>query len=151
MPNIRYKSSHYLFILLPVCLIWTEHVMSIYIVIGQCAPIGQSINSNSDEVGSLNFPSKRVEIITFCYHKLWYGQHEFASERRSSNSILFRMDMIKGTGSRLSACSLIKLLFLNLLSILLVNNPTHMYLSDLRVYFKVEVYFRGTWSRMEEY
>ena len=26
-----------------------------------------------------------------------------------------------------------------------------MYLSDLRVYFKVEVYFRATWSRMEEY
>ena len=26
-----------------------------------------------------------------------------------------------------------------------------MYLSDLRVYFKVEVYFRVTWSRMEEY
>ena len=26
-----------------------------------------------------------------------------------------------------------------------------MYLSDLRVYFKVEVYFRVTWSRMGEY
>ena len=26
-----------------------------------------------------------------------------------------------------------------------------MYLSDLRVYFKVEVYFRVTWSGMEEY
>ena len=26
-----------------------------------------------------------------------------------------------------------------------------MYLSDLRVYFKEEVYFRVTWSRMEEY
>ena len=25
-----------------------------------------------------------------------------------------------------------------------------MYLSDLRVYFKVEFYFRITWSRMEE-
>ena len=25
-----------------------------------------------------------------------------------------------------------------------------MYLSDLRVYFKVDVYFRVTWSRMEE-
>ena len=44
----------------------------------------------------------------------------------------------------LSACSLIKLLFSNLLLILSVNNPTHMYLSDLRVYFKVEVYFRVT-------
>ena len=32
-----------------------------------------------------------------------------------------------------------------------VNNPTHIYLSDLRVYCKVEVYFRVTWSRMEEY
>ena len=51
---------------------------------------------------------------------------------------------LKGTGSRLSACSLIKLLFSNLLLILSVNNPTHMYLSDLRVYFKVEVYFRVT-------
>jgi len=26
-----------------------------------------------------------------------------------------------------------------------------MYLSDLRVYFKVDVYFRVTWSRMEEW
>ena len=25
-----------------------------------------------------------------------------------------------------------------------VNNPTHVYLSDLRVYFKLEVYFRVT-------
>ena len=48
--------------------------------------------------------------------------------------------MIKGTGSRLSACSLLKLLPSNLLLILSVNNPTHMYLSDLRVYFKVELY-----------
>ena len=51
---------------------------------------------------------------------------------------------IKGTGSRLSAYSLIKLLLSNLLLILSVNNPTHMYLSDLRVYFKVELYFRVT-------
>ena len=47
----------------------------------------------------------------------------------------------KGTGSRLSACSLlnsrIKLRFSNLLLILSINNPTHTYLSDLRVYFKV--------------
>ena len=50
----------------------------------------------------------------------------------------------KGTGSQLSACSLIKLLFSNLLLILLVNNPTHMYLCNLRVYLKVEVYFRVT-------
>ena len=40
-----------------------------------------------------------------------------------------------GTGSQLSACSLIELLFANLLLILSVNNPIHMYLSDLRVYF----------------
>ena len=53
----------------------------------------------------------------------------------------------KGTGSLISACSLIKLLFSNLLLIVSVNNPTHMYLSDL----KVEVYFRVTWSRMKEY
>ena len=32
-----------------------------------------------------------------------------------------------------------------------VNNFTHMYLSDLRVYFKVQVCFKKTWSRMEEY
>ena len=49
-----------------------------------------------------------------------------------------------GTGSRLTACSLIKLLFSNLLLILSVNNPTHMYLCNLRVYFKEEVYFRVT-------
>ena len=53
---------------------------------------------------------------------------------------------IKGTGSRLCAWSLIKLLFSNLLLIVLVNNPTHMYLNNLRVYFKVEVYFRVTRS-----
>ena len=47
---------------------------------------------------------------------------------------------LKGTGSRLRACSLMKLLLSNLLLILSVNNPTHMYLSDLRVYFKVELY-----------
>ena len=51
---------------------------------------------------------------------------------------------LKGTGSRFSACSLIKLRFSNLLFILSVNNPTHMYLSELRVSFKVEVYFRVT-------
>ena len=44
-----------------------------------------------------------------------------------------------------------KLLISNSLLILSVNNPTHMYVSDLRVYFKVELYFRVTWSRMEEY
>ena len=54
---------------------------------------------------------------------------------------------VKRTGSRLSTCSLIKLLFSKLLFILSVNNPTHMYLSDLRVHFKVEVYFRVTRSR----
>ena len=41
---------------------------------------------------------------------------------------------IKGTGSWLSACSLIKLLLSNLLLILSLNNLTHMYLSNLRVY-----------------
>ena len=46
---------------------------------------------------------------------------------------------------------LIKLLFSKLLFMLSVNNPTHMYLSELRVYFKVEVYFIVTRSRMEEY
>ena len=52
--------------------------------------------------------------------------------------------LFKGTGSRFSACSLTKLLFSHLLLILSVNNPTHMYLGDLRVYFKVEVHFRVT-------
>ena len=33
-----------------------------------------------------------------------------------------------------------KLLFSNLLLILLVNNPTHMYLINLSVYFKAELY-----------
>ena len=47
---------------------------------------------------------------------------------------------LKGTGSRLSACSLIKLLLFNLLLILSVNNPTHAYPSDLRAYFKEEFY-----------
>ena len=57
----------------------------------------------------------------------------------SSSSFLSRFQR---TGSRISACLLIELLFFNLLLILSVNNPTHMYLSDLRVYFKVEVHFR---------
>ena len=35
-------------------------------------------------------------------------------------------------------------LFSNLLFIRSVSNPTHMYLSELIVYFKVEVYFRVT-------
>ena len=37
-----------------------------------------------------------------------------------------------------------KLLFSNLLLILLVNNANHMHLRDRRMYFKVEVYFRVT-------
>ena len=65
-----------------------------------------------------------------------------------SKSLLFiktkKVVDIKGTGSRLSACSLIKLLLSNLLYILSVNYPTHMYLSEIRVYFKVELYFRVT-------
>ena len=60
------------------------------------------------------------------------------------NHIRSHSARVKGTGSRLRACSLIKLLLSNLLLILSVNNPTHMYLSDLRVYFKVELYFRVT-------
>ena len=51
----------------------------------------------------------------------------------------------QGTGSQLSACSWIKFFFFfNLLLVLSVNNPTHMYLSDLWMYFKVQVYFRVT-------
>ena len=63
----------------------------------------------------------------------------------------FVPDFFIGTGSWFSACLLIKLLFSNLLLIPSVNNPTQMYLSLFRVYFKVEVYFRVTWSRMEEF
>ena len=62
----------------------------------------------------------------------------------STPSYMTCISKLKGTGSRFSACSLIKLHFSNLLLILSVNNPTHMYLSDLRVYFKVEVYFTVT-------
>ena len=58
---------------------------------------------------------------------------------------------LKGTGSRLSGCSLIKLLFSNLLLILSVNNRTHMHLSGLRVYLKVEVYFKKTLSTIKKY
>ena len=47
---------------------------------------------------------------------------------------------LKGQVHGLSACSLIKLLLSNLLLILSLNNLTHMYHSDLRVYFKVELY-----------
>ena len=47
---------------------------------------------------------------------------------------------VKGTGSWLSASSLIKFLLSNFLLVLSVNNPSHMYLSDVRVYFKVELY-----------
>ena len=50
---------------------------------------------------------------------------------------------VKGTGSRLSACSLIKILFSNLFLILSYNNATHIYL-----YFKLQVYFRVKWSRI---
>ena len=55
---------------------------------------------------------------------------------------------LKGTGSQFSASSLIKLLFSNLSLILLTYISA---ISDLRVYFKVEVYFKVTWSGMEEY
>ena len=67
-----------------------------------------------------------------------FSAHASKSENLGNPSLL----VVKGTGSRLRACSLIKLLLSNLLLILSVNNPTHMYLSDLRVYFKVELYFR---------
>ena len=63
---------------------------------------------------------------------------------------LIREGRLKETGLQFSACSLIKLLFSNLLLILSGNNPIHMYLGDFRVYFKVEVYFRVTWSRFRK-
>ena len=47
---------------------------------------------------------------------------------------------LKGQVHGLSACSLIKLPLSNSLLILSLNNLTHMYRSDLRVYFKVELY-----------
>ena len=83
-------------------------------------------------------------------HTFWSGTYLYGLYRgvlwKDIQSIY-----VKGTGSPSSACSLIKLLFSNLLLILLVNNPSRMYLSYLREYFKGEVYFRVTWSRMEEY
>ena len=48
---------------------------------------------------------------------------------------LIAQQLLKGEVQGLSACSLIKVLLSNLLLLLSVNNPTHMYLSDLRVYF----------------
>ena len=57
---------------------------------------------------------------------------------------LIREVGLNRTGSQFSACSLIKLMFSKLLLLLSINNPTHMYLGDLRVYFRVEVYFRET-------
>ena len=76
----------------------------------------------------------------------YYGFHFPPSHYWHWPSIFpFAYRQVKGTGSRLNVCSLITLLFSNyLLLILSVNDPTHMYLSDLRVYFKVEVYFRVT-------
>ena len=74
---------------------------------------------------------------------------ELEKENIAPNSQVQGKNKFKGTGSWFSACSLIKLLFSNLLVILSIKNPTHMYLSDLKVYFKVEVHFRVTWSRME--
>ena len=67
-----------------------------------------------------------------------FSAHASKSENLGNASVL----VVKGTGSLLRACSLVKLLLSNLLLILSVNNPTHMYLSDLREYFKVELYFR---------
>ena len=58
--------------------------------------------------------------------------------------------IVKETGSRLSAC-LIKIRFSNLFLILLVNNPTYMYLGDLRVYFKLEEYFRALYYYMRNF
>ena len=51
---------------------------------------------------------------------------------------------LKGTGSRSTSCSFIKILVSNLFLILSVNNPIHVYLSDLRVHLKLEGYFRVT-------
>ena len=62
--------------------------------------------------------------------------------------LLFRSQKFSGkkfkrTGSRLSARSLIKFFFSNLWLILPVNNPTHMYLRDLKEYFKVGSVFQS--------
>ena len=51
---------------------------------------------------------------------------------------IFLSGPLKGTGSQLSEWLLIELLLSNLwFQILSLNNPTHMDLIDLRVYFKV--------------
>ena len=84
-------------------------------------------------------------ISEICFMQIFFNlAPTFAVHHEKS----FVPDFLVGTGSRFSACLLIKLLFSNLSLIPSVNNLTHMYLSLFRVYFKVEVYFRVTWSRM---
>ena len=73
-----------------------------------------------------------------------------ALKQSSSFSIPFHFSGLKGQGHGSAHAHWLNHLS-NLLLILLVNKATHKYLSDLRVYLKVEVYFRNTWSRMEEY
>ena len=66
-------------------------------------------------------------------------------------AMMILLNSVKGRGSWFSTCSLMKLLYSNLLLILQFNNPTNKSLSDLQVYFKLQVYFRATCCRMEEY
>ena len=79
------------------------------------------------------------------FGKIWYQTIEGIFVLVIASSLLSKPTNVpsaslKGTGSQFSECPLIKLLLSNLFLILSVNNPTHMYLSDLRVYFKVELY-----------
>ena len=63
---------------------------------------------------------------------------KFSRQMKNMGNAAECVMLFEGTGSRFSSCLLIKLLFSNLLLILSVNNPPHMY-------------YRVTWSGMEEY
>ena len=68
----------------------------------------------------------------------------FAFMGRIGKALMILLKSVKRTGSQFSTCSLMKLHFSNLWLVLSFNNPNNMSLSDLRVYFKLQVYFRAT-------
>ena len=84
------------------------------------------------------------KVVAVAYGRWWFM-------RGSSIRFWLRIFLVfwKGGGLReVVVHGGLTVLFSNLLFIRSVSNPTHMYLSELIVYFKVEVYFRVTWSRM---
>ena len=76
-------------------------------------------------------------LMTVIFTDLTYFFRLKLQQHMTQTQLSKFQSVFKGTGSRFSACSLIELLFFQSNLILSVNNPTHMYLSDLRVYFKV--------------